>query len=196
MASLSKELPYSVPKGYFEENLSVLPSLIQEAEKPVLDGIDKTLPYTVPLNYFGDLPQQVLAKVSQPKAKVVPLFSRRWMRIAVAAVVGGIVVVGGYQYLNNSQEVQTANQQPADTTSNWVAKNEPAVVQDIKKVSTKELDEFIQAASLNSLQAQKRASQPSETKEIMDLLKGVSKKEIDTFLEQIPTADKDLFIID
>lgn len=198
LAGLSKRLPYTMPENYLAENLSVLPSWLKEEVSPVLAGLDKSLPYTVPQGYFKNFPEQMLAKLEQPKAKVVSLFARRWLRVAVAAVISGIALIGGYRFLNNdSGEIRTAYQQPADTTRNLVAKTDKTtVIQDIKSVSTKELDEFISAVRLNPAKMKKETTQPAGKTEVADLLKDVSAKEMDAFLEQIPTADEDLLVID
>lgn len=196
LASASKVLPYRLPEGYFTENLMAVSSLIQEEkESPVLVAIGKDLPYTVPENYFDRLPQQVLQKIERPTAKVVPLFAKNWLRAAVAAVVGGVLFTGGYHYFNSAKDPQIANQLPVDTSKNWVAKNESAVIQDIKKASTKELDEFVKTVPV-SPPAEKKTQQTAEKGEVKEMLEGVSEKEIDNFLDQLPTSAEDLATID
>lgn len=194
LASISKQMPYSLPAGYFEENLSALPAFAGETESPVLEAIGKKQPYTVPQDYFDNLPQQVLAKVAQPKANVVPLFSRTWMRAAVAAAMIGIVFLSGYQYFNSGGDDQTASQQPADTSQNWMARNMHPVVRDIQKASTRDLEEFMNTVPVAP--KQETAAKPAEKTEVKNLLKDVSVKEIDAFLEQLPTADDELALID
>lgn len=199
LAGLSRQMPYTVPEGYFADNLAALPSFNQETESEVLSAIGKAMPYTVPQGYFEALPQQVLAKLSRPSAKVVPLFARRWMRVAAAAVVGGVMLVGGYRLLNQreNEEPTAATYRQPDTTGKLVAKAEkPSVTQDISKASTEDLDAFIKSVPLNQRKLQGKASQPATQGEVKDLLKDVSEKEIDNFLDQLPTADEDLAIID
>jgi hypothetical protein len=199
LAGLSKEMPYTLPAGYFEENMTNLPFLTRKEESVVLAAIGKELPYTVSQGYFENLPEQVLEKVSPPKAKVVPLFARKWMRAAVAAVVGGVILFGGYHLLNApGDEETTANAyRPADTTATLVAKNErPSVVQDIKKASNEELDAFIKSVPLNTVNISKQTATNTDKKEVKELLKDVSVKEIDNFLEQLPATDEDLASID
>src|SRR5947209_8509818 len=77
---LQKTMPYDVPSSYFEENLHHLPFKEIKDDSPILAAAGKGLPYLVPADYFDALPTQVLAKVSVPKVKVVPLFARGWMR--------------------------------------------------------------------------------------------------------------------
>ena len=184
-------MPYTVPAGYFNQNLEVLPALLKEEEAPVLAAIGKDLPYTVPQGYFKNLPEQVLAKITKPQAKVVPLFARKWMKVAVAAVVGGVMVLAGYQLLNDKKEITITGHQPAGTSQTSVAKNESAIAQEIKKISTRELEEFINNTPLNLPKQQKQDAKPQEKKEVEQLLKDVTASEIDAFLKQIPTADDD-----
>ncbi len=199
LAGLSKKLPYTLPEDYFNKNIAGLSSFLKEEESSVLALVGKQLPYQVPQGYFESLPEQMVAKLTRPQAKVVPFFSRTWMRVAAAAVVGGILFVGSYQLLKSGEETApTATAyQSADTTQNLVAKTDKTtVVQDIQKLSTKELDEFMSAVPVNPAKLQKTTTQLTEKTELKTLLEDVSEKEIDTFLEQIPTSDDDLFVID
>lgn len=194
LASLSREMPYRLPAGYFDENLSALSFVEGDKRSAVLETIGKELPYTVPQGYFDTVPPLVLAKLPKNEAKRVPLFAGNWMRVAVAAVITGIIFLGGYQYFNSAGDAQTAGQ-PVDTSQNWLAKNEPRVVQDIKKASTNELDEFIRTVPVVPAR-QQAAAQPTEKATVKALLNDVTEKEIDAFLEQLPTAEDDLALID
>lgn len=193
LASLPKALPYRLPPGYFDENLSVLSSLVLETESPVLAAIGNQVPYTVPQGYFETLPQQVLNRLA-PQAKLVSLFGNTWMRAAVAAVMGGIIFLSGYRYFNHAEGL-TASQLPVDTSKNWMASNKQPVVQDLKNASTQELEEFINNVPVASAKPQKAVEKPTEKKVVKDLLKDVSEKEMDAFLEQLPSGEDDLALI-
>ena len=198
LASLPKNTPYVVPDGFFDENIGRLPFLFREEESPVVTAIGKELPYTVPDGYFEQLPEKIMARLVRPKAKVVPFFSRTWMRAAVAAMIGGIVFIAGYRLLNGNAEAppETAYR-PADTTQKQIAKNEPArVVQDIEKLSTRELDAFISAVPLLPAKEQDKDYSPGEKSDVVTLLKDVSEKDIEAFLDALPVADESLFVID
>lgn len=198
LAGLSKEMPYSVPEGYFERNAAQPPFFLTEEESPVLAAIGKALPYTVPQGYFENVPQQIMAKLVRPKAKVVPFFSRTWARVAVAATIAGIVFIGGYRLLNNKPETVTAAtaRQPADTTGNLTAANGSSVSQYIQNSSVEELNEFMKTLPVNNARMQRATLAPTEKKEIREWLKEVPEKEIDAFLEDLPTADENLLVID
>lgn len=199
LAGLSKENVYHLPEGYFDENMAALSFLVKEDASNLLNAIGKELPYTVPKNYFDQLPDQLMANLTRPKAKVVPFFSRTWMKVAAAAVIGGIICVGGYQLLNNdaSNQPSTANAyKPADTANDLVAKNKASVANDIKNVSTKELDEFIGTVPYNPAKLQKKNQTSVTGNDVEVFLKDISENEMDAFLDQLPTADADLFVID
>lgn len=198
LAGLSRQMPYSLPEGYFNDTLTSLPALLAEEESAVLAAIGKATPYSVPDGYFDALPHQITAKLIRPKAKVVPFFSRTWMKVAAAAVIGGVILLGGYQLLNqpNGDDPVAASYSTADSTENFIASNESfSVTQEIKTVSTEEIDAFIQTVPLNPAKL-KNSRAFTERKEVAELLQDVSASEIDAFLEQIPTADENLMIID
>ena len=199
LAGISRQMPYAVPGGYFEQNLSSLPSLTGNENSAVLDYIGKSLPYSVPEGYFDRLPEQILANLVRPKAKLVPFFSRTWARAAAAAAIIGAIFLGGYQLLNQpGSEQSVATTYPtADTSDKLVARNENVnLTQVIRSASTEEIDAFIQNVPYNPAKLQEEATPSAEGGEVAELLKDVSASEIDAFLDQLPTADEDLTIID
>ncbi|HET7896201.1 MAG TPA: hypothetical protein VFL47_00980, partial [Flavisolibacter sp.] len=198
LAGLPKTLPYSVPEGYFDANLASLPFVYGNEASALLGAIGKTMPYAVPQGYFENLPQQVLAHVATPKAKVVPLFARTWMRAAVAAAIGGVMFIGGYRLLNsNENEEARAGLSRPDTTRNMVAKTSPSVVQEIKTASTAELDAFIKSVPVNTEKTAKNdIVSPKKNGKVSKMLQNVSVKEIDAFLDQLPSGEEDLALID
>lgn len=199
LASLPKKLPYSVPDSYFNDNAASFPFLLEEEESPVLAAIGKTMPYTVPQGYFERVPEQVMAKVFRPKAKVVPFFSRTWAKAAVAALIGGVVFIGGYRLLNNRPEAVPAAtaQRPADTTENLVAGTTGGgVTQYIQNTSTEELDAFMKTVPVYPATLQSAALAPAEKTEVKEWLKDVPETDIEAFLAELPTADEELMVID
>src|SRR5206468_8946549 len=109
LAGIPREMPYSVPAGYFSRTLEDLPALTgEEHASSILASIRKTMPYEVPSGYFEQLPGKILALLSRQQARVVPILSRKWMRMAVAAMVGGIICISGYTYFL-SQGKQPSN---------------------------------------------------------------------------------------
>lgn len=182
LAGLSRKMPYSVPDGYFSGTDEVLQALVRDEPLPdVLLQAGKQMPYEVPTGYFEQVPEAVIARIEKPKAKVVPLFGRQWVRYAAAAIITGFVVLGGLMYLQ--QDNQSAN--GVSEPSSWVAKT-------LKNVSNQELDEFLNSAVVNGTET---ARQTSEKPEARKLLQDVSTSELDAFLSQVPTANDDFTLI-
>lgn len=198
LAGLSKKLPYSVPEGYFDENAARLPFLLEDEVSPALAAVDKTMPYTVPQGYFEGVPEQVLAKLVRPKAKVVPFFSRTWARAVVAAIIGGVVFIGGYRLLNDNPRTEPAAtaQRPANPTENPVVTAANGVSQYIQNISTEELDEFMNTVPLNPAKMQSATLAPTEKREMREWLKDVPQEDIEAFLNDLPSADESLMVID
>ena len=170
LASISRKMPHSVPEHYFEE--AALPT----GSDTFLQGISKSMPYDVPAYYFEDLPDAILSRVWKPKAKVVTL-RRRVMRLAVAAVITGLVAVSGWMIFGQKDGVSVTQ------TEQWVA-------QKLDDVSNQDLEEFINTADLDNASEPIAAGQKPEVK---TMLNDVSDTELESFLAQIP-EDEELSI--
>lgn len=177
LSGLSKKLPYSVPPNYFQ---SLTPAISEEEEESsLLLSLSKKMPNHVPSGYFENLAAQLQKKVAPPK--VVSIHRTRWMRIAAAAVITGVVALTGVVYFGGGGSKNTSNVQSAA----WM-KNK------LKNVSDKALEEFIQTTEpLNQHDLANTNIHPSE---VRSMLKDVSDKEMDAFLEQVPT-DEELAVI-
>jgi hypothetical protein len=193
LASIPKVMPYSLPFSYFEQNSGLIPDFSQDPRLSVLNTIGKELPYKIPQQYFEILPNQMLAKVAPPTAKVVPLFARRWMRMVAAAVTGGALFIGGYQYFN--KQWGDSADDATNTTQNLVVRNAPAIEKEIKSTSTKELDEFIKNIGIN-LKAPKAEVSSASKDNAKELLRDVSDTEMETFLSALPAADDEFSATD
>src|SRR5687768_16130348 len=90
LAGISKEMPFTLPQGYFNSSTEGITSWVKE-EEPQLFGGNKKMPYGVPAGYFENLSGILLKKANPQEAKVISISSsRRWMRYAVAALVAGV----------------------------------------------------------------------------------------------------------
>lgn len=185
LAGISKKLPYSVPDDYFQSNIEGLKAFTSEEEESlVLSFIDKQMPYEVPAGYFANVPDQVLEKISD-RTRVVPLMKRKWMRLAVAAVVTGIIAVSGINYFNSRGN--------ASDGSN----SGEAVAVELNEVSTEELNEFINnttAGITDDNKNQLTAQNTPSRKEVKQLFDDVSDKELEAFLNQVPTEIEEIEI--
>ena len=178
----SKTAPYSVPAGYFEGLEKKLDEIIfagkdqtvteeLESLSPMLSGLKNKPTYTVPEGYFRQLERTKDDAV--PAAKVVSITSRKWFRYAAAAIVIGVVATIGFNLINKGETID-----PSDKSLAWVKKN-------MKKVSTDDINEFVELANTASADIVK-----TDTKdEISNLLKDVSDKEIQDFLNDTQTAE-------
>jgi hypothetical protein len=172
LAGISRKLPYSIPENYFQSNTEGLKAFTSESEESlVLSFIDKEMPYEVPSGYFANVPEQVLEKIADRRGKVVPMMKRKWMRLAVAAMITGIVTISGIAYFNSR------GGSDGDTDS---------VAVELKKASTQELNAFIKSTVVDVTTPVTAQNKPSK-KERNKLFDDVSDKELDAFLSQVPT---------
>lgn len=178
LASIPRKMPFSVPAGYFESSAGSLPAFTGQEELPeILTGLQGSNPYSVPDGYFESLPDQVLSRVSQPRGRVVSMRTR-WMRVAAAAMVGGIIAISGYFYFAGKQQ---ATPSPDVDNPQWVA-------QKLKNVENQELEEFIKSTDV-SAKTPESSRKPSANDEVKALLKDVSVQEMQSFLNQLPVEE-------
>ncbi|MGZ5190354.1 MAG: hypothetical protein ACXWCZ_04995 [Flavisolibacter sp.] len=180
LASISRTMPFEVPENYFQTNIDVLPAIINDNEDSlVLSFIEKDMPLEVPQGYFFNLPERVMETVEPREHKVVKMSGRKWMRIAVAAMIAGIITVSGIVYFKTDNHGNVNN----NTVANQTIK--PDIKKELKAVSTAELDAFINTRVVNDYSA--TAKNSTKNNDVKTLLEDVSDKELDAFLDQVPT---------
>src|SRR5258705_2925612 len=177
LSNLTKKTPYTVPADYFQ-NFSdgMLHMLSEHADyqtseeeidtlSPLLSSLKNKKPYSVPAGYFEKLETGIKKK----ETKVISITRRRWYRLAVAAVVIGIVAISGLVIFRSNQV------DPKKNPLAWIEKNVD------KKVSKEKIDEFVTLVDADN---QKTDDEPHAIKhaEIKELMKDVSEKEIQDFL--------------
>ena len=177
LSNVSKESPYSVPAGFFQTLGEDVLKKISEQEdhqtskeeietlSPLLSGLKNKTPYSVPAGYFEALETNVEKK----ETKVISITKRKWYRLAVAAVVIGIIAISGLAIFRSKQVDPNKNPQA------WIEKNVD------KKVSKDKIDEFVKLAEDESINV---ASEKDDVKhaEIKELMKDIPEKEIVDFL--------------
>lgn len=185
--NLERITPYQVPPGYFDGLAKRLVEMVQQEEKeqtpqqeleylsPLLSSLKKQTPYSVPEGYFDKLVNSATPAETPVRAKVVSINARRLFRYAAAAVVITFVTIGGFLFLNRNGNVD-----PNEKSYVWVKEN-------MDKVSTDELDEFITAADKETA----ASAVTGQTEEIKELMKNISDREIQDFLNdtEIIAAD-------
>ena len=170
LAGIPRKMPFELPSGYFAESAgNVLPSIHQE-ESLVLSFISKEMPYQVPQGYFMNLPDKILEKLDTSRGKMISMRTK-WMRMAAAAVVTGILAISGILYFNRDQPV------PAGSES---------IAIEVEKASQEELDAFITSTTGTSTTQEQKSAITEEAKALLD---DVSDQELEAFLSNIPTED-------
>lgn len=190
LSKVSKEMPYAVPVGFFQnfddnvmqrigENVNHLPkespkeSFVTfgqtsdeeiEALSPLLSSLKNKNPYSVPAGYFDSLE----TKVEKKEAKVISITKRRWYRMAIAAAVIGIVALTGLLLFNRDSTIKEPEK--------WVKNNV------INKVSNEKINEFVTLVTPDDSQKPAEENEAATQAEVKELMKDVSQKEIDEFL--------------
>ena len=183
LSNVSKEMPYTVPAGFFQDLSDDVLKKISEHEdyqtsqeeigslSPLLSSLKNKNPYSVPAGYFEALETKVVRNDSfgeKKEAKVISITRRRWYRLAVAAVVIGIVAIGGLLFIKPGLN-------PVDNPQAWIEKN-------VKKVNKDKIDEFVSLADDDSNEKVDSQSEAAKKAEIKELMKDVPEKEIEEFL--------------
>jgi hypothetical protein len=168
LAGISRQVPYAVPQDYFDQNLENLPLVTSEDPRSaILELAEGITPYQVPYNYFEELPANILNAV-RPDPAVIKM-KRSWMRMAVAAVFFGIIMVSGFWIVDNQKDKPVT------------------VASQLKNVSNQELDEFIKSSS--ALVGSETVQNQNATIEVKELLNDVGDKELENFLNEVPVED-------
>jgi len=194
LSGLSKQVPYAVPTGYFDGLDQRMLQAVQASNdyqtageetatlSPLLAGLKKEMsarpghsdgPYNVPQGYFENLVAGITTKENKQEAKVISLTSRKWFRYAAAAVVAGVIMIAGFLIIDRGEKKQAGE----------IALNK--VTKDVKKLNDTQKDELIDF--LNAGMDGKETAQvnpDTKSKEIQQLLQGVSEKELKDFQEQ------------
>ncbi len=188
LGSIKKEMPFSIPDGYFDTigkkiEIAVSNGTEQDAEtelqelSPLLSELKKKNTYAVPTGYFENLQPAVGREVNEPVAKVIPITQRKWIRYVAAAVVIGFVAT--FAFLKGGK--QDGNSiDPSTKSFAWVQKN-------LKKVSTDDITKFVELANTETTDIAK--TDTKDKNEINSLLKDVSDKEIQDFLNDTQSAE-------
>ena len=180
LAAIPKKMPFTVPENYFQSLGADLPRIPETEELPdVLRQASRQLPYSVPEGYFNSLAGTLLQKVKKPAGRVVS-FGSRIVRYAAAAAIIGLVVLGGIFYFNGSSGLD-----PARSSGEWVAEK-------LEKVSNQELDQFIKTADVDPNGGELAGK---SAREVRNLLSDVTTSELEAFLNEHPTDNEELSVI-
>ena len=201
LLTISKEMPYSIPSDYFNGlEIKMLEHVLQnssslqaesieqssreelESISPLLAGLKKDMPYTVPQGYFEGIDTaRNDNRDTGSGGKVISIASTKWFRYAAAAVVTSIIAV--------TVLILSADR----NTVKSLAEFEKKLNKELKKMSDKELNDFIQYTDTERDVVQNEAKE-----DVKKLLKDVPVTEMQQFLEEISdpeiSADENTFM--
>lgn len=186
LSNVSKETLYAVPAGYFQ-NLSgdVLQKIKENSNhlsqepfgqtseeeienlSPILSSLKNKNPYSVPADYFESLE----TKTGKKEATVISITKtkRRWYRLAAAALVIGVIAIGGLLFIGK-------NSVSVDNPQAWINKNVN------KRVSPEKIDEFVTLVKDDANVKREEETDAIKQAEIKELMKDVPEKDIEEFL--------------
>jgi hypothetical protein len=134
-----------VPKGYFDDLSSNILASIDSFKNnredellsitPVLSEISKEIPYYMPTNYFENFKVPNKESIEEPKvAKFISITNRMvWLRVAIAASVIGILLVGAIVYSNKGKNDE----------NNYASYKNVDIKSSIKKISDEDLEKYL-----------------------------------------------------
>jgi hypothetical protein len=136
--------------------------------------LKKQAPYSVPDNYFESLVN--IAKNNEPReeAKIISIDTRKWFRVAAAAVVIGFITIGAILFIRKDSI------NPVDKSYAWVKKS-------LKQVSTDDLDQFIDQSD----EQLPVIASITPGKEAKELINNLSDDALQHFLDDVKDADPD-----
>lgn len=172
LAGLRRQMPYALPPDYFAQPLAAATG---QDPIPGWGAEARQMPYTVPPGYFKGLAYEVQQRLQPRQAKVIPLFARRWVQYAAAAVLTGALVLAGLLYPGKTRIDPKANPDA------WVATK-------LDDVSNQELDAFFSASGLSGTETVQQAG-TSKT-EVRKMLQDVPSSDLDAFLNQLPAGSE------
>lgn len=144
LESLSKqvsEIPvtqvFTVPEGYFDQLPDQILDRIRAMDadhaeelaslSPLLAGISRKMPMQVPDGYFDEVKAPVVQEERAP-ARVIPMSTNRFSRLAVAASIVAILGIGAWLFTRDQPDPGMMDL---------------SINKELPKVSEKEMDEFL-----------------------------------------------------
>jgi hypothetical protein len=179
LSGISKQVPYEVPKNYFVDlsdqvvvGAKAIEFVNEELENlsPLMYSLKEKNVYEVPEGYFESLAQNILveAKKQQPAKLIALRPMRKIMRFAVAAVLVGVMAIGGWFNLK------------PPTNNDAVAKIEHG----IQKASDEEIMNFIQNDELPSGETALNTDGEMDETDITRDIANVSDSELEQFANE------------
>lgn len=178
LAKTILDTPFQIPQGYFvglEEKLMTVVRTSADYQTaseelnsiaPLLKTLKKENVFEVPDQYF----ETITFNQNKPTAKVISIASKKWFRFAAAASVFGLIVLTGLQFFNKNYS------NPSTAPHSWIE-------QKMKKVSTEEINSFINLAGETETNFLKDNTKSTD-KTMEMLMRDVSNNEIQQFFDE------------
>lgn len=184
LSGLSRKMPFEAPNGYFGElsgnvvgGIKAIDFVKGELQgiSPLLESLKAKNVYEVPQGYFETLPATVLSKVKESRpAKVVSMnFGRKVMRYAAAAVIAGVMFIGGWMYFGK------------DTPAAGTQDQAGAIVKNIfndQKVSEDDISSFLENGPMPTAMNLQIGEEAMDEKDIREMLSDVSEEELNQYI--------------
>jgi hypothetical protein len=191
-AIFNKNFAYSAPEGYFQSLPQTILQKIKENEAsteleevaPLLNTISKLNIYSVPNKYFSNFAIAVPKVRLEKRTKVIEIHTVKkvrlsWKYAVAACTVGIMLLAGGYLFMNNK------NKSPEEIFYSSLKKVD--VQKTISSVSDSDLVVYLTAPSADIDYVNENdavaASFPEDPNDVQSFLKGVSEKDLDSFLD-------------
>jgi hypothetical protein len=194
-AHSNKKTGFEVPVGYFDNLAGNILNRIKTEDaatareeisllSPVLAGISREMPFQTPRSYFDQLPERIINQ--QQETKVVQMGAKRsqtiprWMKIAAAACITGILAFGAYRWANR-------NNGPSGTGDAVAVNN--LTPEQVKNFDLDSELEKLSGSDINNYLCETGAIACNDNKnkdeELSKKLSDVSDEDIDKYLEGI-----------
>lgn len=190
LVQINKTLPFTRPGGFFEElpsdvlaGVHAIDFVNHELEtlSSILSAVNKENVYKVSDSYFNNLPLQILNKVNQQQNRLILSgFKRRLIRYAMAALTAGAVVIGAWEFF-----------QDTSTTANGSILTGINRISDREKISEDEIVNYLEFNKDRPFESNSNAITDFKEEEVKELLADLSDDELQQYLDQ-HAASKDL----
>jgi len=185
LSSIGKQMPFSTPAGYFEELSSQAVAGAQAIEavnetlenlSPVMQSLKHENCYEVPAGYFEQLPEQLLQKVKRqqpaPVVRMNPV--RRVRQYAAAAVVAGLILIGGWVFFNNGNSTVS----------------DPQGLAEIEQISDEVLENYLEDINIPLSESLLIAANDEiDAEDMRELLADISDEELMRYVSQYQAKD-------
>ncbi len=176
---------FTMPDNYFSQlSDNILASIKRDEIKdelllvaPELVTISKEVPYKVSEKYFDNF--NVTKKPQTDDAKVLTLYKKKWLQIAAAASIAGVIAISGYfAHYNTSSNDTYASYKSVDVQGS------------VKKVSDDDLEKYLNNNDYLTVNTDEITGDENEDLNPKQEIKSVSDNELKQYLKEAGEGKK------